>query len=171
MNRTQKEDWVAKLKENLSGASLVVLTSQEGVTVSEITNLRFQMKDENANFKVVKNTLAKLAVKDTNLSAFENLFNGPTGIAYSDDPISAARVVVKFSETNDKVKVIAGIMNGMFMDANQVKALAKLPSLNELRGTLVGLIQAPATKLVRTINEPIAQIARLIAAYSNKSDQ
>lgn len=170
MNRSQKEEWVQDLKSSIQEASLVVVTKQDGINVSEITDLRFQMKENNANFKVVKNTLAKLALKDGNISKLVDFFTGPCGIAYSKDPIAAAKVVVKFSESNNKMQVLAGVMNGIFMNASQIKALAKLPSLNELRGTLVGLISAPATKMVRIFSEPAAKLSRVIFAHSSNKE-
>jgi large subunit ribosomal protein L10 len=122
------------------------------------------MRENQAEFKVLKNTLAQIAVKDTALDGLTPLLKGPTALAYSADPIAAAKVIVKFANTNDKLKVVGGYLNGQLLSEASVKALATLPSLDELRGTLIGLIQAPATKLARLAKEPGACVARVLSA-------
>jgi large subunit ribosomal protein L10 len=164
MNRTEKHDLVSQMRDVLQGASLVLVTQQSGLTVAEVTNLRRSMREHQAEFKVLKNTLAQIAVKDTALDGLTPLLKGPTALAYSADPIAAAKVIVKFANTNTKIKVVGGYLNGQLLSEASVKALATLPSLDELRGTLIGLVQAPATKLARLAKEPGACVARVLAA-------
>ncbi len=164
MNRTEKHDVVSQMRDVLQNASLVLVTQQSGLTVDEVTGLRRSMRENQAEFKVLKNTLAQIAVKDTKLDGLTPMLKGPTALAYSADPIAAAKVVVKFANTNDKLKVIGGFLDGQILSEASVKALATLPSLDELRAKLVGLLQAPATKIARLAKEPGASVARVIAA-------
>ncbi len=168
MNKTQKQELIADWKEKWEQAGLVVIVRQTGLTVSEMTDLRRKMRAENASFRIVKNTLAKRAVTGTELEGLSSSFSGPIGVAFSTDPIAAAKVVEKFASTNDKVKILGGYMNGQILNENNVKALAKLPSLDEQRSILIGIINAPATKIARLLKEPGAQIARVLSAYSKK---
>jgi large subunit ribosomal protein L10 len=170
MNRTEKEDSVVQLRSHLQDSTLVVVTRPEGLTVAETTHLRFQMKEGEANFKVVKNTLARLCVKNTPMTGMEDWFKGATAIAYSKDPISAAKISVGFSEKNEKLKIVGGFMDGKILSAFDVKALAKLPSKDELRAKLIALLNAPATKVVRLLKEPAAQIARVVSAKAQQGE-
>lgn len=170
MNRTQKEESVAQLRSHLQASKLVVITRPEGLTVSETTDLRFQMKSCAADFKVIKNTLARLAVQDTEMQDLGDWFKGATALAYSDDPIAAAKISVQFSEKNEKLKIIGGFMDGKVLSAADVKALAKLPSKDELRAKLIALINAPATKLVTLFKEPAAQMARILSAKAQQGE-
>ncbi len=163
MDRMQKEALVTQTRETLQQAAVVVVTQQTGLTVGEVTNLRREMRAANANFKVIKNTLAQIAIEGTALECLKEHFSGPTAVAYSDDPISAPKVIDNFAKKNEKLKVVAGALAGKVLSADEVKALASMPSLDELRGMLVGLIMAPATKVVRTIKEPSAKVARVIS--------
>jgi large subunit ribosomal protein L10 len=144
------------------------VTSQSGLTVTEVTDLRDRMRSSGASYKVLKNTLARIAVKDTQCMGITDLLIGPTALAFSQDPVAAARVVVEFSEKNEKIKVLGGCLGDKVLNANEVKALAKLPSLDELRAKLLGVIVAPATQIARIVQEPAAQLARVISAYGNK---
>lgn len=164
MDRSQKEGLVVEMREKLGQASLVVVTHQAGLTVAEATNLRRQVKAASAEFKVLKNTLAQIAVKDTALSPIADFLKGPTALAYSKDPIAAAKAVVQYANKNDKLKIVGGILDGQVLNASGVKALAELPSLDELRAKILAVINAPATKLALTIKEPGSQLARVIAA-------
>ncbi|HSR00944.1 MAG TPA: 50S ribosomal protein L10 [Sphingomicrobium sp.] len=168
MDRSQKADLVAELKEVLSETSVVVVTRNLGLSVAQSTELRLRMRDAGAQFKVAKNRLALIALEDTRYKPIGDLLKGPTALATSGDPIAAAKVAVDFAKTTDKFEIVGGAMGDTFLDANGIKALAELPSLDELRATLVGLIQAPASKIARTINEPGAQLARIFQAYSAK---
>lgn len=167
MNKIQKEQCVSDIRKVLQGKSLIVIVKPNAVTVSESTQLRRDMRNENAGFKVVKNTLLRLAVKGTTFDGLTPLLTGTSALAYSVDPISAAKVVCKFAEDHEGKMPIAGAwMNGELLSSTSVQALAKLPSLDELRSNLLRLLLAPATKLVRTINEPLARVVRVIGAKS-----
>lgn len=168
MDRTQKEELVASLHETFDSAEMVVVTHNLGLTVSEMEDLRVQLREAGAQFKVTKNRLTRLALKDTKFEGITDLFSGPTGIAYSADPVAAARVAVKFAKKNDNLEVVGGALNGEILAVDAVKALALLPSLDELRGKLVGLLQAPATKVAGVLQAPAAQLARVCSAYGAK---
>ncbi len=168
MNRAQKEEQVAMLNALFGAATLVVVTRPVGLTVAQATVLRRQMRDAGALFKVTKNRLTRLALKGTAFEGLDGLFVGPTAIAYSDDPVAAARVAVDFAEKNDTLGIMGGGLGEQVLDAAQVTALAKLPSLDELRGRLVGIIQTPATRLAGVLQAPAGQVARVMGAYANK---
>ena len=170
MDRTQKEALVALLNKAFSGATLVVVTSQNGLTVAQSTELRREMRNAGASFKVTKNRLTRLALKGTKFEHLSTLFMGPTGIAYSDDPVAAARVAVKFADSNDKFVVLGGGLNEQALDVSAVTALAKLPSLDELRGKLVGMIQTPATRIAGVTRAPAGQLARLNSARAAQGE-
>ena len=168
MDRSQKADLVAELKNVFSETSVVVITRNHGLSVAQSTDLRLKMRDAGAQYKVAKNRLALIALEDTRYKPIGDLLTGPTALATSGDPVAAAKVAVEFAKTNDKLEIVGGAMGETILDANGIKALAALPSLNELRATIVGLIQAPATKIARTVSEPGAQLARIFAAYGAK---
>lgn len=170
MDRGAKEALVSQLNQSLTAAGLVVVTRQTGLTVAETTKLRRQMREAGASFKVAKNRLARLALKGTKFEALGEQMTGPTGIAYSSDPVAAAKVAVQFAKTNDKLTVLAGALPGQVLSAEGVEALSKLPSLDELRGMLIGLLQAPATKVAGVVQAPAGQLARVLSAYANKSE-
>lgn len=164
MNRTEKEQLVVDIRDTLQHASVVIVTQQTGLTVAQATLLRRQMRDAGAEFKVLKNTLARIAVKDTVLEGLTPMLVGPTALAYSSDPVAAAKVVAKFANTNDMLKIVGGSLNGQVLNAAAVKSLATLPSLDELRSKLIGVLLAPATKLAVLSKEPAARVARVLAA-------
>jgi large subunit ribosomal protein L10 len=168
MDRSQKADLVDQLKHVFSETSVVVVTRNHGLTVDQSTDLRNKMRDAGAQFKVAKNRLALLALDGTRYKPIGDLLTGPTALATSSDPVAAAKVAVDFAKTNDKLEIVGGAMGDTVLDVNGIKALAALPSLDELRGTIVGLIQAPASKIARTVAEPGAQLARIFAAYGAK---
>lgn len=166
MDRAKKEALVADLHETLTSASLVVLTHTQGLTVSEVSDLRAKMRDAGASFKVTKNTLAKIALKDTQFEYLSDRFSGPTAVATSSDPVAAARVAVDYAkEKKEKFVIIAGGLDQNEIDEAAVRNLATLPSLDELRGKLVGLLQAPATKVAGVLQAPAGQLARVFGAY------
>lgn len=165
MERQEKEAFVVSLKSALEGAGLVVITQQTGLTVDQSTTLRRKMREAGATFKIAKNTLARLAVQGTPFESLADYFTGPTGIAYSADPVAAAKIAVDFSKTNDKLDVVCGVMSGRLLKKDEIKALASLPSLDELRGKIIGLIQAPATKMAGVLQAPAGQLARVFSAY------
>ena len=168
MDRSRKEDLVAELQQTLADTTLLVVTHQNGLSVEETTELRLQMREAGAGFKVTKNRLAKIALKDTQFEPLSDMFNGPTAIAVSEDPVAAARVAVNFAKGNDKLTILGGALGDKALDVDGVNALAKLPSLDELRGKLVGLLQAPAGKIVGVLQAPGGQLARVFGAYAAK---
>lgn len=169
MDRAQKRQLVSTLNEAWKDAGVVVVAHYKGMTVAQMTEFRKRMKEAGGSVKVAKNRLAKLALKDTSAEGIADLLKGQTCVAYSDDPISAARVSVKYSKENDKLVILGGTMGTTVMDAGAVKALAELPSLDELRAKLIGLVQAPATKIARVLKEPGAKLARVLQAQGAKS--
>ena len=168
MDRSQKADLGAELKNVFSETSVVVVTRNLGLTVAQSTDLRLKMRDAGAQFKVAKNRLALIALDGTRYSPIGDLLKGPTALATSSDPVAAAKVAVDFAKTNDRFEIVGGAMGDTLLDVNGIKALAELPSLDQLRATIVGLIQAPATKIARTVSEPGAQLARIFSAYAAK---
>ena len=168
MDRAQKKEAVAELKQTFNETSVVVVTRNLGLTVAQSTALRNRMRDAGARYKVAKNRLALIALEGTRYQPIGDLLTGPTALATSDDPVAAAKAVVEFAKTNDRLEIVGGAMGETILDVNGVKALAELPSLDELRAKLIGLIQAPASKIARTINEPGAQLARVFGAYGAK---
>ena len=170
MDRAQKAEQVAALKQTFSETSVVVVTRNLGLTVAQSTALRNRMRDAGARFKVTKNTLTLIALEGTQYAPIGDMLTGPTALATSDDPVAAAKVAVDFAKTTDRFEIVGGAMGDTVLDLAGVRALAELPSLDELRATIVGLIQAPATKIARTINEPGAMLARVIGAYAAKEN-
>ena len=168
MDRSQKTDAVAQLNAVFNEAGVVVITRNLGLSVAQSTELRTKMREAGASYKVAKNRLAKLALKDTDYTSIEEYLVGPTALAYSADPVAAAKAVVEFAKTNDKLEIVGGSMGSVALDANGVKALASMPSLDELRGKIVGLVNAPATKVVQLINAPASKLARVFGAYAAK---
>ncbi len=164
MLRAQKTKVVEALRKTFEEASVVVVTHQSGLTVEETNDLRRQIRDGEAGYRVTKNTLAKLAIAETDYESLEPLFSGPTAIAFSADPVSAAKVVVEYANKNDKLTVIGGALGTSVLDADGVKALAKMPSIEELRAKLLGLMQAAPSKLVGVLQAPPTQMARVLAA-------
>jgi large subunit ribosomal protein L10 len=170
MDRAQKAEQVAQLKQTFSETSVVVVTRNLGLTVKQSTTLRNRMRDAGATYKVTKNTLTLIALEDTQYAPIGTMLTGPTALATSDDPVAAAKVAVDFAKTTDRFEIVGGAMGDTVLDMAGVRALAELPSLDELRATIVGLIQAPATKIARTISEPGAMLARVFGAYAAKED-
>ena len=166
MDRTKKEALVAELHQDFEDSTLVVVTRQLGLTVAEVSELRKQLRNAGCKFKVTKNRLAKIALKETKFEPLESVFTGPTAIAISKDPVAAAKVAVEFAKGNDKLTIVGGALDADMLDANDVQSLASLPSLDELRGKIVGLLQAPGTKVAVVLQAPAGQIARVIGAYA-----
>ena len=169
MDKLEKRDFVTSLSSDLAEAKLVVAVRQVGMTVTETQSLRRKMRESNAHYKVAKNTLIRLAVRGTPHESLDPHLKGPTALAYSSDPIVAAKIAYEYAKGNDKIEIICGVMESQFLDANAVQMLAMLPSLDQLRGKLVGLIQAPATKIAGVLQAPAGQLARVFSAYANKS--
>lgn len=168
MDRAQKAEAVEELKGVFANAGVVVVGHYTGLSVAEMTVLRSRLRQAGAGLKVVKNRLVKRAIDGTQNEGGAHLFAGPTAIAYSEDPISATKVAVAFAKEKEKFVVLGALFNGQVLDKNAVNALATLPSLDELRGKIVGLIQAPATKIAGVLAAPGGQLARVINAYATK---
>ena len=166
----EKKSWSSNSTKRLRDAALVVVTHQSGLTVAESTDLRRRMRAADASYRVTKNRLVKLALVGTPYEGISDLFEGPTAIAYSADPVAAARVAVNFSKENDKLVVVGGAMAENRLDEAGVKALATLPSLDELRGKLLGLLNAPATKVAGVLQAPAGQLARVLSAHSQQDE-
>ena len=167
LDRTQKEEQVAYLNNIFSEAQVLVVTQNMGLSVSEVTDLRSKMRDAGGRFKVAKNRLIKLALKNTKYDHISDLFSGPTALAYSSDVIAAPKVVSTFAKTNEKLVIVGGAMGETLLDAKGVDALASLPSLDELRAKIVGIISTPATRIAGVIQAPGGQVARVINSYGN----
>ncbi len=168
MDRSQKADSVAQLNAVFKEAGVVVVTRNLGMSVAQSTDLRGRMRDAGASYKVAKNRLAKLALNDTDYAGLGDLLTGPTAIAYSTDPVAAAKAAVDFAKTTDRIEILGGSMGGQLLDEAGVKALASMPSLDELRAKLIGLVNAPATKIAQVVNAPAAKLARVFGAYAAK---
>lgn len=168
MERARKQEVVEQLNGIFAAANSVIVTHQTGLSVAESTDLRRQMRDAGASFKVTKNRLAKLALVGTPYEGLTDLFSGPTAVAYSSDVVAAAKVTAAFAKGNGKLIIIGGAMGDQRLDVAGVEQLAKLPSLDELRGRLIGLINAPATKIAGVLQAPGGQIARVIRAHADK---
>ncbi len=170
MDRAAKSELVTTLHDVFKNTGLVVVAHYNGLTVAQMTNYRQQVKAAGGKVKVAKNRIAKIALKDTDYTGISDLLKGPTVLAYSKDPIAAAKIAVGFAKTNDKLVILGGSMGKIVLDAKGVKALAELPSLDELRAKICGLLNAPATKIARTVKEPGAMLARVIQAKASQSE-
>jgi large subunit ribosomal protein L10 len=168
LERAEKREVVTALHDVFAKTGVVVVAHYAGLTVAQMTRLRSDMRNAGGRVKVAKNRLVKLALEGTDAKGIADLLKGPTCLAYSADPVAAPKVAVKFAKANEKFVILGGAMGAQVLDAKGVSSLADLPSLDELRGKLIGLIQAPASKIARTLNEPGAQLARVFGAYGNK---
>ena len=168
MDRAQKSELVAELKRNFGSTSVVIVTRNNGLTVAQSTVLRNRMREAGAAYRVSKNKLARIAAEGTPYASLADLLTGPTALSTSADPVAPAKVVVEFARTNDKLEIVGGAMGDTVLDVEGVKALATLPSLDELRAKIVGLVQAPATKVVQIVQAPAGQLARVFKAYADK---
>ena len=167
MDRAEKAESIEVLKGVFARSAAVVVTHYLGLTVAEMNDLRGRLRGEGASFKVVKNRLAQKALNGAS-DAAQALFKGPVGIAYAADPVAAAKVATQFAKDNEKFTVIGGLMGQQVLDAKGISALATLPSLDQLRGKIIGLLQAPATKVAGVLQAPAGQLARVIGAYAAK---
>ena len=169
MDRSQKAESVASLNEVFSQAGVVVVTRNLGLTVAQSTELRTKIREAGATYKVAKNRLAKLAIQDTDYVGIGDFLTGPTALASSEDPVAAAKAVVEFAKANDKIEIVGGSMGTQVLTPEGVKALASMPSLDQLRSTLIGLVQAPATKIAQLSTAPAAKLARVFGAYAKEA--
>ena len=170
MDRAEKRELVTGLNEAFSNAGSVVVAHYAGITVAQMNDLRSKMRVAGGTVKVAKNRLARIALQGTESESIQNLFIGQTLVAYSDDPIAAPKVASDFAKINDKLVILGGSMGKTTLDADGVKALATLPSLDELRARLVGMIVTPATRIAQVVNAPAAQLARVFGAYARKDE-
>jgi large subunit ribosomal protein L10 len=170
VDRAAKKELISTLNGVLKSTNVVVVAHYSGLNVGQMQNLRKQMKQAGAAVRVAKNRLAKIALEGTDAAVVVPLLKGPTLIAYSGDPIAAPKVAADFAKANEKFVILGGAMGKTALDANGVKALASLPSLDELRAKIVGLIQAPATKIAQVVSAPAAKVARVVQAYAAKGE-
>ncbi len=170
MDRAAKRELIDRLHTVFDDAGVVVVAHNTGMVAAQSAEFRRVVKDAGGSVKVAKNKLVQLAIKDTATADISDLLKGPTVLAYSKDPIAAAKAAVAYAKGNDKLVILGGAMGKTVLDAKGVKALAELPSLDELRATLIGILNAPATKIARTIKEPGGQLARVIQAKASQSD-
>jgi large subunit ribosomal protein L10 len=171
VERSQKEELVATLQHALADTVCVVITHQTGLTVAEVTELRRQMRAAGASFKVTKNRLARRAIAGTKFEQLSPMFTGPTAIAFSRDPVAAAKVAVEFANRNEKLRIVGGSLGERQLDAQGVRSLATLPSLDQLRAKLIGVLQAPAARIAAVLAAPGSQLARVLDAYAKKAGQ
>ena len=170
MDRAEKRELVTGLNEAFSSAGSVVVAHYAGITVAQMNDLRSKMRAAGGTVKVAKNRLAKIALQGTDSERMQVLFKGQTLIAYSDDPVAAPKVASDFAKANDKLVILGGSMGPTALDADGVKALATLPSLDELRARLIGMITTPATRIAQIVNAPAGQLARVFGAYARKDE-
>lgn len=171
MDRTQKQEFVATLHQALAATSIVVVTQNTGLSVAEATELRRRMRAADVTFKVAKNRLAHLALEGTQFGALKPMLKGPTALAWSKDPVAAAKATVDFARTNEKLVLVGGALGTQALDAQAVRALAELPSLDELRARIVGMIATPATRVAGVLQASAGQLARVFAAFARKSEE
>lgn len=170
MERAEKREVVSTLNQVFANTGVIVVAHYSGLTVADMTALRAQMREAGAAMKVAKNRLVKLALEGTDAAHITDLFTGPTVIAYSDDPVAAPKVAVEFAKTNDRLVILGGAFGETNLDLDGVRALAALPSLDELRAKLVGMIATPATRIAQVVAAPAAQVARVVGAYAQQSE-
>ncbi len=170
MDRTEKREFVSSLAAVFAETSMVVVTRNQGLTVAEVTDLRRRMRAAGANFKVAKNRLALLALDGTKFASISPLLKGPTALAWARDPVAVAKVAVEFAKTNEKFVVIGGALGTQSLNADGIKALSELPSLDALRAGLLGMISTPATRIAGVLQAPAGQLARVLLAYAKKDE-
>lgn len=169
MDRTEKREFVAELAAVFAETSFVVVAQNKGMTVAEVTELRRRMRAAGASYKVAKNRLATLALEGTRFDGIKPLLKGPTALAWSRDPVAVAKTAVEFARTNDKFVVLGGALGTQMLNADGIKALSELPSLETLRAGLLGMLQTPATRIAGVLAAPGGQIARVLAAFADKN--
>lgn len=170
MTKAQKNAQIETTNVKFSGAEIALVVHNKGLSVAEMNVLRAKMREAGAEFKVTKNRLAKIAAKGTQFESISDMFKGPAAIATSKDPVAVAKGLVDFAKTNEKLIIVGGAFAGQTLDPKGVEALSKLPSLNELRAKIIGMLQTPATRIVTVLQAPGSQVARVIAAKAEKKD-
>ena len=170
MERAEKHEFVTALNEVLSGTTVLVVAHYAGLSVAQMTALRSKVRESGGSVRVAKNRLVKLALQGTELEHVSGLFKGPTLIAFSNDPVAAPKAMVEFAKTTDKFVILGGALGKTNLNAEGVKSLATMPSLDELRARLVGMIQTPASRIAQVVNAPAGQLARVFGAYAKKDE-
>jgi large subunit ribosomal protein L10 len=170
VDRTEKREFVASLATVFAETSMVVVTRNQGLTVAQVTDLRRRMRAAGVNFKVAKNRLAELALDGTRFEGIKPLLKGPTALAWSTDPVAAAKTAIEFAKTNEKFVIIGGALGTQTLNADGIKALAELPSLETLRAGLLGMLQTPGTRIAGVLAAPAGQLARVFGAYAKKDE-
>ncbi len=170
MDRTEKREFISSLAAVFADASMVVVTRNQGLTVAEVTDLRRRMRAAGANFKVAKNRLALLALDGTKFGGIGPLLSGPCALAWARDPVAVSKVAVEFAKTNEKFVVLGGALGTQTLNADGIKALSELPSLDTLRAGLLGMIGTPATRIAGVLQAPAGQLARVFAAYAKRDE-
>jgi large subunit ribosomal protein L10 len=170
VDRTQKAEVIGALNAEFGKAGVVVVARYQGMTVADMSKLRSQMRAVGASFKVSKNRLAKRAAEGTMAKPMQDLLKGPTGIAFSSDPVAAPKAAYEYAKTNNKFVILGGVVGTQFLDAKGVEALASLPSLDELRARLAGMLKQNATKIAGILQAPAGQLARVVGAYAKKGE-
>jgi large subunit ribosomal protein L10 len=168
VQRETKKQFVKSINQTLENVSVVLITHYHGLSVGKLTALRTEMREAGASFKVMKNSLAKIAIKDTEFESLNDMFTGPVGVVFATDAVALAKTLTKFSKENKELKIIGGMVDKSVVDEDTIKQLSTLPSLDELRAKMIGLINGPAAKLVGLLCAPAGQIARVLKANSEK---
>lgn len=169
MDRAQKKAWIDGANDNFANAEILIVAHYKGLTVAEVTDLRVRIRAAGAGFRVTKNTLARRALEGTRFGALAGLFKGPTAVAYSQDPVTAAKALSEFAKTNEKLVLVGAGFGEQTLSVKEIQALAKLPSLNELRAKIIAILQTPATRIAGVLQAPAGQVARVTGAYAAKS--
>ena len=169
MNKENKKIYIEEMKKNFSSNSAVMITQYQGLNVNELDALRKELREKGIMFKITKNRITKLAIKNTPVKDLEKFYIGPTATALSSDPIVTAKILTKFAKSNNKLKIVAGFMDGKVLDQNEVAVIATLPTLDEARAKIVGILSTPAQKIVSILLAPGSKIANLARAKSLKN--
>lgn len=170
MNRVEKKEWVEDMHGHYLGSEILLVVQYKGLTVAEMTRLRGRVREAGAGLKVTKNLLSKIALKGTRYEQLADLFIGPTAVAYANDPVAAAKVIADFAKDNEKLVLVGGAFGDKVLDINGIQALAKLPSLDELRATIIAMLMTPATRIAGVLQAPAGQLARVCGAYGAKGE-
>ncbi|MDX2264157.1 MAG: 50S ribosomal protein L10 [Hyphomicrobiales bacterium] len=171
MDRAQKKEMVEDLGQIFSESGSVVVARYAGLTVAQLTDLRRRMGAVGAKFSVIKNRLAKIALENSDRGSAGDMFTQPTGIAYAKDPVAAAKVAAQYAKENEKFVIVGGLLGKTALNDEGVKALASMPSMEELRSKLLGTLNAPASKLARTLNAPAASLVGVLEAHRKKQEE
>lgn len=171
VNRDAKRKFILEMRALLNHSECVFVTQYKGLSVSQMNNLRMQLRVSNSSLKVTKNRLTQLALENTKFSDLAKYFSGPTAIAYSSDPTSVAKVIVKFGKSNTNLMLLAGKIGQLFLDQGGIESIASLPSLSELQGKIVGILQTPMQRLVIVCSKPASKIVQIMKARTDKMNE